>query len=113
MAYNAYLAERINQYLKEIVLNYNEKKMFGGLCYMVDEKMCFGIVGNELMIRTDPEKQNFYLKKKGCREMDFTHKPMKGFLYISEDSIDKDKDLVYWIQQALEFNPKAKASKKK
>ena len=113
MAYDAYLAERINQYLKTISVDYFEKKMFGGICFMVNEKMCFGIVKNELMVRVDPEKQDFYLKKKTARQMDFTHKPMSGFLYISQEGIDKDKDLIYWIQQALEFNPKAKSSKKK
>lgn len=113
MAFDTYLAERINRHLKEINLKYFEKKMFGGLCFMVDNKMCFGIIKNELMIRIDPEKQDYYLKKKGCRPMDFTHRPMSGFLYINPDGIDKDKDLFYWIKQALAFNPKAKASKKK
>lgn len=113
MAYDAYLEERINRLLREIKVNYSEKKMFGGLCYMVDEKMCLGIVGHELMIRIEPEKQDYYLKKKGCRPMDFTHKPMKGFLYIDAIGTDKEKDLKYWIQQALDFNPKAKSTKKK
>ena len=113
MAYDASLAERINQYIQTKSVSYYEKKMFGGVCFMVDEKMCLGVVKNELMLRIDPEKQAVYLKKKHARPMDFTHKPMSGFLYISQDGIDKDKDLFYWIDEALAFNPKAKSSKKK
>jgi len=85
----------------------------GGLAFMVDEKMCVGVVGENLMARIDPEAVNEALTKKGCKPMDFTGRPMKGFVFVEPEGIDLDEDLDYWIELALEFNPRAKASKKK
>jgi hypothetical protein len=75
--------------------------------------MCVGISKNKLMARIDPVIHEEALSKKGCVEMDFTGKPMKGFVFVNPEGIDKDSDLDYWIQLSLEYNPKAKASKKK
>ena len=111
MAYNEQLAERINRVLKEKNVNFTEKKMMGGLCYMVDEKMCVGIIKDNMMLRIDPEIYSEILKIEGCREMDFTKRPMKGFVYVEPLAIDMDKDLEKFIQLALDFNPKAKRSK--
>lgn len=80
---------------------------------MVNEKMCVGVLDDKLMARIDPEQQEQALTKKGCRRMDFTGRPMKGFLFIEPKGMDKDSDLEYWIEQCLEYNPKAKSSKKK
>lgn len=80
---------------------------------MVDEKMCIGITNNELMARINPEIQEKLLKKAGARMMDFTHRPMKGYLNVSAEGIDMDEDLNEWIQHCLDFNPLAKSSKKK
>ena len=80
---------------------------------MVDEKMCVGIVKNELMARIDPEIYDEALSKKGCKEMNFTGRPMKGFVFVEPEAIDLDTDLDYWIDLCLDFNPKAKSSKKK
>lgn len=85
----------------------------GGLTFMVNEKMCVGVLDDKLMARIDPEQQEQALTKKGCRRMDFTGRPMKGFLFIEPKGMDKDSDLEYWIEQCLEYNPKAKSSKKK
>ncbi len=65
------------------------------------------------MARIDPDIYENVLSKKGCREMDFTGRPMKGYVFVSAEGIDKDKDLENWIQFCLDFNPKAKSSKKK
>jgi TfoX/Sxy family transcriptional regulator of competence genes len=111
MAYNEILAERVAQALgetREVVA----KKMMGGLTFMVDAKMCVGIVGDELMVRIDPEEQDRALKKKGCRVMDFTGKPMKGFVFVASAGTKSGKDLDAWIEMALDFNKRAKASKK-
>jgi TfoX/Sxy family transcriptional regulator of competence genes len=89
------------------------KYMMGGICYMVNDKMCAGVVKNELMARIDPDITEESLKKKGCRLMDFTHKTMKGFVFVGPEGTDMDADLEYWIKLALEFNPKAKSSRKK
>ena len=113
MAYDEHLADRIKQILKESNAAFEEKKMFGGICYMVDEKMCVGVVKNDLMARIDPDIQEKVLKEKGCREMDFTHRPMKGFVFVSPEGIDLDTDLNKWVKRCLEYNPMAKSSKKK
>lgn len=112
MAYDIHLEDRIQQILKSKNIGFEAKKMMGGLCFMVDEKMCVGIIKENLMIRVDPEIQDNLLKEQGCRIMDFTKRPMKGFLYVEPKAIDLDKDLEIWINYALEFNPKAKKSKK-
>jgi TfoX/Sxy family transcriptional regulator of competence genes len=87
--------------------------MMGGLCFMVDEKMCVGVNKDDLMARIDPEIYSDALKRKGSREMDFTGRPMKGFVFVELTGTDVEKDLEYWIKLALQFNPKAKSSKKK
>lgn len=75
--------------------------------------MTAGVVKNKLMARIDPDFQDRALARKGYTEMDFTHKPMKGFMFVGPEGTDMDTDLVYWIRLCLEFNPKAKVGKKK
>lgn len=113
MAYNEILAERIRIALMKKKVKSVEKKMMGGLCFMVDDKMCVGVVKDNMMIRIGPEIYEDALTKKGCREMDFTGKPMKGFAIVEQEGILFDKDLEYWIKLCLDYNPKAKSSKKK
>ena len=113
MAYDINLQDRIQQVLKDKNIPFEEKKMMGGLTYMINDKMCVGIIKENLMVRIDPENQEVLLKKPGCKEMDFTKRPMKGFLFIEPLGVDMNEDLEYWIQLALEYNPKAKKSKKK
>lgn len=113
MAYSEYLADRVRNVFEDRKVAYEEKKMMGGLTFMVNEKMCVGVLDDKLMARIDPEQQEQALTKKGCRRMDFTGRPMKGFLFIEPKGMDKDSDLEYWIEQCLEYNPKAKSSKKK
>jgi TfoX/Sxy family transcriptional regulator of competence genes len=111
MAYDEHLADRISMVLKEKHVSFEEKKMMGGLCFMVDAKMCMGIVKDKLMARIDPEMQEQALNIKGCHEMDFTGRPMKGFVFADPEAIDSDKDLAYWVKLCLDFNPKAKSKK--
>lgn len=113
MAYDELLGDRIAQVLKEKNASFVAKKMFGGLCFMVDNKMCVGIVKDELMARVGQDQYERALKKPGCREMNFTGRAMKGYVYIGAEHIDQDEDLAEWIQLALNFNPFAKASKKR
>lgn len=79
---------------------------------MIKDKMAVGIVKDSLMIRIDPDLYGTSLNKKGCRPMDFTGKILKGFLLVDPIGIDMQKDLEYWIQLCLDFNPRAKSSKK-
>lgn len=113
MAYDEHLADRVRKSFLENKAVFEEKKMMGGLCFMVDDKMCAGVVKNELMARVDPQVYDEVLHNKGSREMDFTGRAMRGFLFIAPQGIDLDADLDYWIKRCLEFNPKAKSSKKK
>jgi TfoX/Sxy family transcriptional regulator of competence genes len=113
MAYNEFLADRISQFFHEKSVPFEAKKMMGGLCYMVDGKMCVGVVKDEVMARIDPEIYQESLTKPGCNEMNFTGRPMKGYVFLSDEAIDLEVDFQYWLQLALDFNPKAKASKKK
>lgn len=113
MAYDEHLADRISMVLKDHHISFTEKKMMGGLCFMVDNKMCIGVIDDKVMARIDPEIYEKSLKKEGCREMDFTGRPMKGFVYVEPEAIDSQKDLEYWVKLCLDYNPKAKRSKKK
>ena len=113
MAYNEYLADRVSQFLSQKNVNFFEKKMFGGLVFMVDDKMCIGIVKDELMARINPDIYEESLLKEGCNKMNFTGRPMKGYVFLTDEAIDLDNDLHYWLQLALDFNPLAKASKKR
>ena len=111
--YSEFLADRIRRVLKEKNTPYTEKKMMGGLAIMVNDKMCVGITNDDLMARIDPDIYEEALSRDGVREMDFTKKPMKGWIYVSPAGIDLDDDLESWIQLALDFNPKAKSSKRR
>lgn len=112
MAYNEFLSDRISQFFKEKGVNFYEKKMFGGMCFMVNDKMCVGVVKDEVMARINPDIYEEALTKKGCSEMNFTGRPMKGYVFLNEDATDLDEDLHKWLQKALDFNPLAKSSKK-
>ena len=80
---------------------------------MVNGKMCVGILKDEIMARIDPAVYEKALKRKGCREMRFTGKPMKGFVFVGTEGTKSKKDLEYWVGLAVDFNKIAKASKKR
>jgi TfoX/Sxy family transcriptional regulator of competence genes len=79
---------------------------------MYNDKMCAGIIKNELMCRIDPEFHETAVEKTGCRTMDFTKRPMKGYVMVDETGMRSKSDLDYWINLAIEYNKKAKSSKK-
>lgn len=112
MAYNQILANRIREQLQEIE-NVEEKEMMGGLSFMVNQKMCVGVIKDEMMCRIDPARSEEVLDKTGCREMDFTGKPMKGWVMIDDSGMKNQIELKFWIDLALDFNQHAKASKKR
>ena len=80
---------------------------------MVDDKMCVGVNKDNLMLRIDPDIYEDALTKDGAREMDFTGRPMRGFIFVDEGALENESGFKYWIDLALEFNPRAKSSKKK
>ena len=112
MAYDEKLANRIRERLEDLP-NIEEKEMMGGLTFMYNDKMCVGIIKDELMCRIDPELHEEAVEKTGCRTMDFTKRPMIGYVLVDETGLKTIKDFDYWIQLALDFNKKAKSSKKK
>lgn len=112
MAYNETLNDRIREALQHLP-NVEEKRMFGGVCYMVNDKMCIGVMGDELMCRISPDAYETALEKTGCHEMEFSGKPMKGFVFVSEEGTRSNRELKEWIDLCLAYNPQAKAAKKK
>ena len=113
MAYDNFLEDRINKVLTSKKVTYEAKKMMGGLCYMVDGKMCVGIMKDNLMCRIGTDYYESALSHDHCVPMEFTGRPLKGFVFVQPDGIDLEDDLEYWVQKCLDFNPFAKASKKK
>ena len=119
MPYDEYLADRIRRTLNEKHAPFAEMKMMGGLLFKVDEKMLCGIhidkkFGDSLlMARIGEEIYEKELENDKCLPMDFTGRPMKGYIFVTPQGFDSEDDLSYWIDLCLAFNPKAKASKKK
>jgi TfoX/Sxy family transcriptional regulator of competence genes len=112
MAYNEKLADRTREIIAQTHRDIEEKKMFGGLCFMVNDKMCIGVEKERLMVRLDPARYDEMMEKEGCKPMDFTGKVMKGFVFVSEDVLKTKKQLEYWVKLALEYNKIAKSSRK-
>ena len=112
MPYSEKLAERIRESLTTIP-KVEEKKMFRGMTFMVNGKMCVNVSGEELMVRFDPALQEEVADKKGFRTMIMKGRVYKGYGYVSQDAIKSKKDFEFWLNLCLEFNGKAKSSKKK
>jgi TfoX/Sxy family transcriptional regulator of competence genes len=113
MAYNEKLAGMVRELIAQSHKNVEEKAMFGGLCFMVNDKMCIGVEKERLMVRLDPAKYDEVMEREGCKPMDFTGKIMKGFVFVDADVLNTKRKLEYWVNLALEYNKIAKASKKK
>lgn len=115
MSYNETLAERIRKALanqKDVA----EKKMFGGLTFMVDDKMCCGVQKDDLMIRVSVEEYEKALFNPRARPMDFTGKPFPGFLYVAPTGCEADADLQAWVDMAVAYGksqPAKKATRKR
>src|SRR5215467_11788715 len=103
MAYSEKLANRIRESLQHLK-NVEEKKMMGGLTFMVNGKMCVGIIKDELMCRIDPEFHETAIQKHGCRTMDFTKRPMRGYVLVDETGMKSKKEFDAWIDLSLAFN---------
>lgn len=112
MSYNIELAGKIRESLSPIT-DFEEKEMMGGLTFMVNDKMCVGIIKDEMMCRIDPSFHEEAVEMNGCRTMDFTKRPMKGYVMVEESVWRNPSDRNYWIGKCLEFNKIAKSSKKK
>jgi TfoX/Sxy family transcriptional regulator of competence genes len=115
MAYDEVLSLRVDKQLLEQNINFVTKKMFGGIAFMINDKMCIGIVKNELMLHVLEEEYESLLEENHVRPMNFTEKVMKGFLFIEEEPLTKEESLLYWIKFGLDFAEKGivKSKKKK
>ena len=112
MSYNEKIADRIREAIVDQP-NVEEKQMFGGVCFMVNDKMCIGVIKEDMMCRIGPDAEEVALEKIGCRPMDFTSRPMKGYVYVSDEGMRTKKAFEYWIDLCLKFNLEAKVAKKK
>ena len=110
---DSYLLDRIRNYLASLGVEWTEKRMFGGDCFMVDEKMLLGTYKGGIMARVDPEELPLFLDRAGAEQMIHGGRPMKGYAFLEGEAYDNEADLQFWINQCLAFNPRAKSSKKK
>ena len=113
MAYDEVLADRVRSLIGRTHSNVEEKRMFGGLCFMVNDKRCVGVEKERLMVRFDPVLTDEIMRRPGCKPMDFTGRVMKGFAFVDASTLADDDDLEYWLTLALEYNKIAKQSQKR
>jgi len=113
MAYDVLLADRIRLYLAEVPkVKVVEKTMFKGLAFLVNGKMCVNVSGENLMCRFDPNIGDQLITRKGYLPMVMRGKELKGYCYVRPEGFKAAKDFQFWLKVCLDFNPKAKASKK-
>lgn len=113
MAYDESLEERVRLYFKSKRVKHEAKRMMGGLCFMVSGKMCVGVEKNRLMARVGPDAYDEALTRKGCRPMDFTGRPMRGFVFVEPEGFASKRELASWLELALAYNPSAKKAAKR
>jgi TfoX/Sxy family transcriptional regulator of competence genes len=113
MAYDIQLASGVRDYLlKTSDLKIEEKKMFGGLTFMVNQKMCINVSGENQMCRFDSKLLSEISKKTGYVPMVMKGRTLKGYCYVRPNGFKHDKDFEYWLKLCLKFNQHAKASAK-
>ena len=101
MAYDLKLAERIRSELDGLPCV--EKKMFGGLGFLLNGNMACGVNKDNLIVRVDPEKHATLLKKPHAKPFDLTGRPMKGWLVVGADGVKTEKQLSTWVKEGVEF----------
>ncbi len=109
MAYDEGLAQRLRDLLDER-RGVSEKKMFGGLCFLIDGKMCCGIIKDELMVRVGADRHAEAMKQPHARPMDFTGRPLKGFVYVAQEGLDSERVLEWWVEFGVSYARSAKPS---
>jgi hypothetical protein len=118
MAFDEKTAHRIRQFFETKGIEFSERKMFSGVCFMVDDKMCCGTHidkktdENLLLCRISEDEYKNAIERNDCLPMNFTGKEMKGFIFVTEEGFQNDNRLADWLQLCLDFNPSAKRSKK-
>lgn len=102
MAYDEQLAERVRGVLTAFS-GVTERKMFGGLAYLLHDKMCCGVVASDLMVRVGRESYEAALHEPHVREMDFTGRPLRGFVYVSAEGLVSAGDLRAWVERGARY----------
>jgi len=102
MAYDERLAARVRKLLKRRK-GFSERKMFGGICFMLHGNMCCGVVKTDLMLRLGPQRAPGALNEPHTRKMDFTKRPMKSMIFVEPNGHEDDEDLRSWVGQAAAF----------
>jgi TfoX/Sxy family transcriptional regulator of competence genes len=102
MAYDEALAERVREVLRRR-RGVSEKKMFGGLAFMVNGHMACGVQGDDLMVRVGPDDYEAALKKPGARPMDFTGRPLRGMVYVNSRGHRRAPSLRAWVEKGLSY----------
>jgi TfoX/Sxy family transcriptional regulator of competence genes len=111
MAINEKLTDSVREILAHVA-NVEEKKMFSGIAFMVDEKLCIAVRGDNIMLRIDPAIHDDLVEKPGCSSMIMKGKDLDGYVVVDESVLHTQKQLSFWIRLALDYNPKAQRSKK-
>ncbi|UII19165.1 TfoX/Sxy family protein [Fulvivirga ligni] len=104
MAYDEKLAQRVRHYLRENDIQPQEKKMFGGLAFMISDKMCVNVSKNNLMCRFDPVQTQELAVKKGFSPMIMKGREYKGYCYVEPEGFASDGDFKFWVDLCLEYN---------
>lgn len=112
MAYNEKLADKVREALVHLP-DVEEKKMFRGITFMVDGKMCICVGDDELMLRIDPALHDHLLGTQDCRTVKMRGREYKGYVLVSHSDLKTQKMFSYWLELALDFNKRAKASPKR
>jgi TfoX/Sxy family transcriptional regulator of competence genes len=113
MSFNEKMADRVREMIAAAETNVEEKRMFGGLCFMVNDKMCVGIKAASIMVRIDPVMTEEAEGKEGAERMILKGRELKGYFFVDEEVLRSKKQLAWWVDLALDFNKFAKSSKKK
>ena len=113
MSYDTKLADRIREYVAQFAKRkIEEKKMFRGLTFMINDKMCISVSGQNLLCRFDPSLTGHLADKIGFLPMIMKGKEYKGYCYVEPPGFKSKKDFEFWVDLCLDFNDKAKSSKK-
>jgi TfoX/Sxy family transcriptional regulator of competence genes len=112
LAYSERLAERVRTTLlaRDGV---SERKMFGGLAFMIDGNMCVGVMNGDLMVRTTADKYEDAVKRAGARPMDFTGRVSRNMVYVAPAATSRAADLLSWIEVGIDAVNAARAKKRR
>ncbi|MGE0525480.1 MAG: TfoX/Sxy family protein [Parachlamydiales bacterium] len=113
MAFDAELADRIRKIFEAKKMAVTERKMFGGLSFLLRDKMCCGVLGSKLAARIGPDQYEKALRTPGVKPMDFTGRSLKGFVYVEAKAIKNDKNLNHWVEVSADYVSKLRKTKKR